>query len=235
MKRALLALVLALSCGLADRARAAQGDKGPAEPEGTPQPNRPAAVEGGTLFAVQPRKFRPGHEFRLAGGFLPQDAFYKGTTADFSYIYHFSDVFSLEVLRAVYSWNHETDLDDRLRSEFNVENDPYEKVQYLFSTHAQITPLYGKHTIANRWIVHQELYFTGGIGGVGWLYHENGRSDRPKNFRPAIDVGVGFRWWMSRLVSVKLEALENLYTKDDGSIDDQVYVSLGLSLTSGRQ
>ena len=242
MKRLLL-LALLLAPSLAS---AAQGDrvhdpKAPAPsiaPTPTPLPstaNRPAAEEGGRLYSIQPRRYHPGHEFRLAAGYLPQDAFYKGTTVDFSYTNHFNDFLSWEALRVVYSKNSDTDLTSRLKQEFNVVNDPYEKVQYLLSTHFQITPFYGKQTLMNRGIIHQELYFLGGPGGVGWVIHENGRSDRPINFRPAFDVGFGFRVYASELVSFKLETYENLYQKENGGVKDQVYVSFGVSLSTGRK
>src|SRR5439155_18477388 len=125
---------------------------------------------------------------------------------------------------------HDTDLVRRLRDEFKVTNDPYEKVQYLAATHVQFSPFYGKQTVMNRHVLHNELYFLAGGGGVGWVIHENGRSDRPKNFRPAVDVGFGFRWYASNAVSFKLEGLENFYTKRDGSVDHQVYVTFGVSM-----
>lgn len=229
--RALLVATLLIVPAVAG---AAQGDKKEPDPNATPVPNRPAAVEGGSLYSIQPRKYQPGHEFKLATGFLPQDAYYKGTTIDFSYTYHFSDVFAVEALRGIYSWNHKTDLVRRLEEEFQVENDPFEKVQYLISSHVIVTPFYGKQTLFNRAVVHQELYFIGGVGGVGWVLQENGRSDRPTEFRPAIDIGAGFRWYVSKMVSVRFEAYENLFQTKDGGIDDQVYVSFGLSLSTRR-
>ena len=239
MMRTLAAILLLLAAP----SLAAQGDRDEkAKPkEAIPQPtatpedeaNRPSAVEGGTTYAIQKRKFRIGHEFRLASGYLPMDAFYKGTTFDFGYGYHFGDVFSTE-LRGLYSWNHDTDMRQRLQEEFDVDNDPYEKTQYMFFFNFRVTPFYGKQVLLNRLIVHQELYFFGGPGGVGWVLHENGRSDVPSSFRPAVNVGAGFRWYLSRTVSARLEAMEDFYQKADGSVDDQIYVSLGLSLSTKR-
>ena len=240
---AIAALFLALLAGLP--AHAAQGDRldETARPkEAIPQPsptpedeaNRPSAVEGGTPYVIQKRKYQIGHEFRLAMGYLPMDAFYKGTTFDFGYSHHFNDFFSWEIVRGLYSWNHDTDLRQRLNEEFDVDNDPYEKTQYMIFTNFRVTPFYGKQAIVNRFIVHQELYFFGGPGGVGWVLRQNGRSDVPTSFRPAVNVGAGFRWFVSRMVSVRLEAMENFYQKADGSVDDQIYVSFGLSLSTRR-
>lgn len=228
--RALVFLLASLSL-----AAPAFGQSPPKEaiPEATPEPERPSEVEGGSTYVIQPRKFRIGHEFRLATGYLPMDAFYKGTAFDFAYGYHFGDFFSME-LRGLYSWNHDTDMRQRLEEEFDVDNDPYEKTQYMIFTNFRVTPFYGKQVLLNRVIVHQELFFFGGPGGVGWAYHENGRSDVPSEFRPAVNVGAGFRWYLSRRLSVRLEAMENFYQKADGSVDDQIYVNAGLSISTKR-
>jgi outer membrane beta-barrel protein len=239
-------VALAFAFAFALPALGAQGDR-PRDPPKAPPPAavvptpppgpkapRPSAVEGGSLYAIQERKYRPGHEFRVAGGYLPQDAFYKGTTLDLSYAYHFNDFFSWEALRGMYSDNKDTDLTTRLRTEFKVVNDPYEKVQYMLMSHFQLTPFYGKQTWMNRGVLHQELYFLAGPSGVGWVIHENGHADHQKNFRPSVDLGFGFRAYASKLVSLKLEAFENFYKKEDGSIDEQAYVTLVLSFSSGR-
>ena len=243
MRRILLALALSLA---AFPALAAQGDRldetakpkeaipAPSPTPNDPKANRPSAVEGGSTYIIQKRKFTIGHEFRLAGGYLPMDAFYKGTTGDFGYSYHFNDFFSWEVMRGLYSYNKDTDLRARLSEEFDVENDPYEKTQYMIFTLFRFTPFYGKQVILNRVIVHQELYFIGGPGGVGWVLHENGRSDVPTAFRPAFNIGAGFRWYLSRMVSLRLEVMEDFYQKADNSVDDQVYVSFGISLSTPR-
>jgi outer membrane beta-barrel protein len=245
MKRLLLAAAASLLLTPA-LAGAAQGDRldekeRPKEAIPTPSPtpeidkaNRPSAVEGGTSYVIQKRRYQIGHEFRLGIGYLPMDAFYKGTTGDFGYSYHFNDFFSWEVLRGLYSYNQDTDLRARLNEEFDVENDPYEKTQYMIFTSFRFTPFYGKQTILNRAIVHQELYFLAGPGGVGWVLHENGRSDVPTAFRPAFNIGAGFRWYVSRMVSMRLEAMEDFYQKADGSVDDQIYVNFGISLSTKR-
>ena len=194
----------------------------------------PEEAEGGTAYVVQPRRFRSGHEFRFATGYLPQDAFYKGTPAELSWSYHFSDLFSWEVIRGGYSWNHTTDLSSRLRDEFAVDNQPYQKAQYFLFSHARFSPLYGKTALFGRSLVHQEIYFVGGAGGIGWMHHENGRADTPVNFRPAVNVGMGFRWHLSDLVSLRLEALEDFYQKPNGQIDDQIYMTFGVSLSTKR-
>ena len=243
MKRILLAFAFVLA---ALPAWAAQGDRldetaKPREAIPTPSPtpddpkaNRPSAVEGGSTYVVQKRKFQVGHEFRLATGYLPMDAFYKGTTGDFGYSYHVNDFFSWEVMRGLFSYNQDTDLRQRLNEEFDVENDPYEKTQYMLFSLFRFTPFYGKQVILNRVVVHQELYFMAGPGGVGWVLHVNGRSDVSSAFRPAFNVGAGFRWYVSRMVSLRLEAMEDFYQKPDGSVDDQVYVNFGISISTRR-
>lgn len=232
--RALVA-ILAFALAAPALGQTPTGKKAEAVPQATPtpEPERPSAAEGGTTYVIQPRKFRIGHEFRLATGYLPMDAFYKGAAFDFGYGHHFGDFFSAE-LRGLYSWNHDTDMRRRLNREFQVDNDPFEKTQYMIWANFRVTPFHGKQVVLNRVIVHQELFFFGGPGGVGWAYAENGRSDVPSEFRPAVNLGAGFRWYLSPRLSVRLEAMENFYQKADGSIDDQIYVNAGLSISTKR-
>ena len=52
--------------------------------------------------------------------------------------------------------------------------------------------------------------------------------------RSKLSSSFWLRWYVSNAVSLKLEALENLFQKADGSIDDQVYVSFGVSIATIR-
>lgn len=185
--------------------------------------------EGGTLFAVQKKVYRPGHEFHVSGGWLPQDAFWKGYTGDFSYRYHFSDFFALEVIRLAYSRNFDTDLKEQLLTEFPepLESDPFEEVQYIVSSHAVFKPFYGKSAFMNRKVLRQELYFLVGAGGIAWKI-----GSKSTGMRPTVDFGVGLRYWVSRRASVRLEALENIFMDADGSPDDMIYLSLGATIAT---
>jgi outer membrane beta-barrel protein len=246
MKRlpAIVLLLLFLPGLVPGRARAAQGDRPHESPTPTPRPAatptplpdapRPSAVEGGTLYSVQSRLYRPEHELRVAAGYLPQNAFYEGATVDVSYAYHFSDFVAWEAVRGLYSDNQSTGLVNRLTSQFGVTNQPFEEVHYVIASHLLFTPLYGKETLLNRHVIHQEVYAVAGPAADGWVIHNDGAADKPEKARPAFDLGAGFRWYGSKVVSFRLELLENIYQKQNRNIDEQLYATLGISLSLGR-
>lgn len=192
----------------------------------------PGLEEGGRLVAVQEKQFNPAHEFHISAGWLPQDAFWKGYTLDASYRYHFSDVFALEVFRFALSRNVDTDLKKQLLEEFPApfEADPFEEVDFMLTSHAILKPFYGKSAFFNRGVVRQELYFLAGGGAIRWSI-----DDDVTGIRPTFDFGLGLRYWISRRVSVRLEALENLFVDADGSVDDMIYLSLGVTISTFKK
>lgn len=196
-----------------------------------------ASFATGTARAADPPivlepKYQPRHEFRLSLGYLPQDPFWKGFGPDVSYTWHRSRYFSWEILRVGYYVHYDSELRNKLRSEFDAIDDPYEKAQYMLTSHAQFTPFYGRYSFLNRRIVHQELYFTGGGGLIGWTKPEDGSNGG--GFRPTLDVGLGFRWYTSQRSSFKIEVLEQLHMRSDGSLGDQFYLTIGGSFFLNR-
>lgn len=186
-----------------------------------------------TKGVIQERKHQPHHEFRVSLGYLPQDPFYKAAGPDVAYTWHRSPYFSWEILRLGYFASVDSEIRQQLRAEFDAIDDPYEKASYMVTSHAQFTPFYGRYTVMNRGILYQETYFTGGGGMIGWTKPENG--DSGGGLRPTVDGGLGFRWYASSRMSVKLELLEQFFMRSDGSIGDQFYLTFGASYTLGRK
>ncbi len=184
---------------------------------------------------IQERKFDPAHEFRLSLGYLPQDPFWKAAGPDFGYVWHKSHTFSWEIVRAGFYASYDSEIRNKLRSEFDAARDPYEKAQFYTSTHARWTPFYGRYTFMNRGVVHQELYFTAGAGVMGWTKPED-----PDNgvgaggVFPVFDGGFGFRWYTGRRFSFTLEVLEQAAMRSTGEVTDQFYVSFGASFNLPR-
>ena len=193
---------------------------------------QPITEEGGRLFVVQEKKFRPAHEFHFGTGYLPQDAFWKGYTIDLSYRYHFGDFFALEVFRFALSRNFDTDLKRQLLEEFPapLQADPFEEVQFMFTAHAILKPFYGKSAFFNRRVLRQELYFMAGGGGINWK-----QGSEITGIRPTFDFGIGLRYWVGRRVSIRLEVVENLFLEADGTVDDMIYLSLGVTVNTFKK
>jgi outer membrane beta-barrel protein len=184
---------------------------------------------------IQKRAYLPKHEFRLAFAYLPQDPFWKGVGPDLSYTWHPNEYWSWEVLRGAVFTTYDSDLRNKLRSQFDAKNDPYEKASYILASHVQFTPFYGRYSLLNRLVVHQESYATAGLSANGWSAAEgqpaNGASKPNGGLRPGFDFGIGFRWYTSHKTSVKLEALENFFMRENGTAGDQFWLTLGVSFS----
>lgn len=183
---------------------------------------------------VEQRLYAPHHEFRLAVAYLPQDPFWKAVGPDLSYTWHLNEYFSWEVVRGAVFTTYDSSLRNKLKSEFDKSQDPYEKASFIVASHVQITPFYGRYTVMNRGVVHQETYFTLGLAANGWTKPNDGKTNGG-GVRPGFDGGLGFRWYLSRRASVKLEVLENLFMRSDGTAGDEVWLTLGASFATSRK
>ncbi len=154
------------------------------------------AEEPGRLAAVQKRKYRLDHELYAAAGLLPLDSFYKGIGPIASYTWHMSDVWGWEVVRGQYTFPVETSLRTQLIQDFHVKPTEFEEAQYLLSTSALWTPLYGKLAMFNERVVHAEMY---GIVGATVARFSKG------TFKPGPQVGLGLRFFLSPAVSLRVE------------------------------
>lgn len=200
-------------------------------PEPTPDPYRPKTV-------IQERIYRPKHELRLGLGYLPQDPFYKAYGPELAYVWHGGDWFEWEIFRAAYFAYTETEIRRQVASEFDITKDPYEKVQYLAFSHVRWVPFYGRYTVLNRSVVHSETFLSAGAGMIGWNKAEGPRADGVDpgsgGTRPAIDVGLGFRFYTSRRTSLTIDVHDQFIMRYDGSLGTQFYLTIGGSFASPR-
>jgi outer membrane beta-barrel protein len=160
---------------------------------------------GPRVFSIQPRPFRLGHEFQLGAGVLPMDAFYIGAVAAASYTYHFTDFWAWEIASVGYSLNIDTPLKDDLRRDYSVQpvDNGGDRIHYYAMTSLVVKPLFGKLAIFNRDVVSSETFFVLGVGTL-----ELGRFPRP-----AVDVGLGLRFWSSQTLSLRFDMREILIFK----------------------
>jgi outer membrane beta-barrel protein len=158
--------------------------------------------EAPRVFSIQERPYRLGHEFTLGLGVLPLDAFYVGVTASASYTYHFSDFWAWEIARGSYSLNFDTGLTGTLFDEYGVVpvRGGGERIKTFATTSVVVKPLFGKLSIFNDDIIFSETFFVAGIGPML----------KGEFWRPTIDLGVGFRFWTSGVLSWRLDIRDYL-------------------------
>lgn len=224
LSTALAAAALALLPGWALAADAA--------PSSTPDPHRPRTV-------IQERKYQPRHEVRVGLGYLPQDPFYKAYGPEIAYVRHLGDWVEWELLRVGYFVHLDSEIRRQIESEFDVAKDPYEKVDYAALSHLRWVPFYGRYTVLNRGVVHQETFLAAGAGLIGWGRAEGPRADGSSTgkggARPAFDAGLGFRFYASKRLSFTIEVYDQLVMRHDGSLGSQFHLSVGGSWSSPRR
>ncbi|MBI2892027.1 MAG: outer membrane beta-barrel domain-containing protein [Deltaproteobacteria bacterium] len=190
----------------------------------------PAAAQQGDESAearvVQKRRHVPGHEFFVAAGWLPLDAFEKGLTAAGGYALHFDEAIALE-LSFTQSFAYDTALREELLAE-DVEPTPYEIVEQFVAGAFTWTPLYGKLAVGSSGLVHMDLSFSAG-GGYGWFTASS---------RPLALWGSTLRFYLSRLLSARLDVRALHFVQADSlfagwDLHTEVSMSLGLALSLG--
>jgi len=180
--------------------------------------------EGGySSLVVQNRKNFGTHEFGVALGTLPLDAFTKGLTVSGAYTLHFTEHIGWEVAQFTYSFPVDTALHDELNA-FDLQPTPFEILEYFVMTNFLFKPVYWKGSWMNSNLIYGELFFLAG-GGYGWF---------TRSSRPGVDIGAGFRVYGTSLVSIRFDARYMFYFDDtiftDFNVMDELWVGLGGSL-----
>jgi len=185
------------------------------------------AQEGNKSYStlvVQNRKYNSTHEFGLGFGVLPLDAFTKGLTVSGGYTLHFTDNVAWEVAQFFYSFHVDTDLKKELAA-FDLRPTPFEVVNYYLTSNFVWSPLYWKGAWLNRSLAHGEFFLLAG-GGYGWF---------TRSKRPAADLGLGFRFYTSDLISFRLDARylwffgDNILKSFD--VKDEIWIGLGSAIS----
>ena len=192
------------------------------------------AEDFGPPSVIERRAYLPHHEFRLAVAYLPQDPFYKAVGVDVAYTWHLGQYWSWEVARGAVFTTYNTDIRNALRNQFDKKKDPYEKAEYIIASNIEFAPFYGRYSIMNRGTLHQETYFVAGASANGWKAPDDGKHNGG-GVRPGANLGLGFRFYTSRRTSLKLEVLENLFMRTDGSVGDQVWLTVGGAFATPRR
>lgn len=181
-----------------------------------------AVGEPGRLAAVQRRTFHLDHELFAAAGYLPLDAYYRGVGPVASYTWHASDTWGWEIARGQYSFALSTSLRDQLLQNFRAKPADFPEARFLLSSSIVLKPLYGKLAMFDSRVVHSEVY---GLIGATVAGFSSGV------FKPGPQVGLGLRFFLSRGVSLRVEARYHyLFAKASSQIAD---VAAGFSFNLG--
>lgn len=176
------------------------------------------SATGLSTVAVQNREHLERHEFDIAIGILPLDAFTKGITVSGSYTLHFDELYAWEMIQGAYSFPVDTHLKADLDA-LNVQPTPFERVEWFATSNFVFKPVYWKGALMNDQVIHGEIFLVVG-GGYGKMTNSS---------RPVIDAGFGFRFYASKRVSFRLDIRDMaLFTTSD--IHNELWIGLGISL-----
>lgn len=189
---------------------------------------RPAQADdddprGYPSLTVQNREYFGHHEFDLAVGVLPMDAFTKGITVSGSYTLRFNEVIGWEIVQVAHSFPVDSGLKDELRA-FDLEPQAFEVVETTAMSNIVFAPIYWKGSVLNDGLMRGEMMLLAG-GGVGWF---------TRSTRGAFDLGLAFRFYLSKLASVRLDVryIGFLQTEDGGiDLHSELWIGLGLGFT----
>ena len=188
--------------------------------------------------AVVDRKYPKTHRFEidLFFGVLPNDPFLLYLTPGLRLAWHFNEQWALE-LGGAYSLGIDTGLRKQLEQDDSlVQARLRDRVMARFGLAAVWSPIYAKFASLNRKIGHFDIYFLAELGGVYTTGEE--ALDLKGGVWPEIGLGMGFRFFLSRLVSLRLEFRQRVALRE-GLGDTKITmaypseISLGLAFGLG--
>jgi outer membrane beta-barrel protein len=176
-----------------------------------------------SAFALQSRKYHLHHEFYVAPGLLPLNAFQKSLIGNVSYTYHINDGWAVEMLQFAYAYNVDTGLADKLERLFGATVADFNPLKYFGSVNVVVKPIYRKMILFNRTILHGETFFVGGPGVFKFA----------DKFKPAVDVGIGFRVFLNEWASIRFDGRDYIWFKGS-NFGNVIMLTLGMSFNLGK-
>jgi|GEM_PF-1700387 len=187
-----------------------------------------SAQDAGRLLAIQQRKYQLNHELLLGGMVEPQDAFSKGVAVEGGYIWHFSDLWSWEVLRGGYVAQLDTGLKTQLLRDFGTDPTQFESLQYYASSSLTYAPLYGKFALRNSSLIHAEAFLNFGAAFGRFT----------SSYQAGPEVGVGARVFLSQALSLRFDVRDAVFIRrkaNNGVTNQALFLSFGLAIALGGQ
>lgn len=215
--------------------------KTPTDEEMGDQLERDLEKKWGRTRAVQvvvDRRYPKASRFELDVffGVLPNDAFLLYLTPGLRMAWHFNEQWALE-LGGAYSLGVDTGLRKQLeQDDALIQARTRDQVIARFGLAVVWSPIYGKFAWVNKKIAHFDMYFLFEAGGV---YAEGEEAlGLDGGVWPEVGLGLGFRFFFSRVVSLRLEFRQRLAVRE-GLGEDAIRlaypseISLGLAFLLG--
>lgn len=178
----------------------------------------PRKLDGIKIKAVETYITPEKHEVAFGLGVYPFDPFYNGFSLSGGYTYTFSNALAWEALHASYTFSVEKDLTSELAEDFGVSPELIERLNFIFSTNAIYTPIYGKFVLLRNVIYYFRTSFLGGLGLVTTSF----------TAKFAVNLGVRFEILVKDSFSWRLDVRDAVAFKN--GITNYVTFSLGTGI-----
>ena len=188
--------------------------------------------------AIQRKKYVMAHELRLSVGAMPVDPFEKGWSASLAYTLHFDDVAAWEIFQLTGALLTSTDLKNDLIDTFAIPPEDFRAARFAATTGLELAPFYGKQSLFNGTIVHQNLLL-GIYGGVAFR-DPSEIAASAKALRPLAGAGIGWRFFVDDVVSFRIDVRDfaefraALRANEKFDVHNVLLLTLSASFNLGR-
>lgn len=153
------------------------------------------------VIAVQKKGYILNDELTFQVSYLPLDSFNRYLALGGSYTHFYTNYFGWEVINGADAFNSSTGLQGYLTQQYAASTEPFNTLNYYFTSNLVYTPFYTKNLFLNSNIFYGEVSFVGG-GGIAKF---------DSGFVNNIDLGLMLRFFLNQTSSLKFDFRNYLY------------------------
>jgi outer membrane beta-barrel protein len=175
------------------------------------------------IRAVSRKTFIKAGRFEFApfGGVSTNDAFFRRWTVGARLSYHIFDSLSIDVGGAANLWSQELDPVRVVAQQLNAI--PDEAVLFgMGDIGITFAPIYGKIALMSEWIIHFDVFVSGGVGATidsnQYTFLGQELPDFMPGINPAAEIGIGTRIFVFRWLVLRADLRDYAYPQYRGGI-----------------
>jgi len=169
------------------------------------------------------------HEFTPFFGFIPNDEFYMYYPVGGRYTYYISEDIGIEAFGA-YIPNTYSDLGGFIDSEFGLETNLPQRLEWTAGLEGVWSPIHGKIGLFTKKLAHFDWVLMVGVGALGSQVKtaEEGGQTKSK-IDVAGNVGTGLRFFILDWLALRFEYRNYFFAAEGGGLSHPVELTLGVS------
>lgn len=185
------------------------------------------------IVVIQKKEFTKENkmELTLAGGIVPNDAFFTSYPIGLKFDYFLSEFTSL-TFNGSYNFNSDTGAINTL-DELGAQTDFMEKIIYQAQIGIAYSFLYGKVAFGKMTLSYFDTYALLNAGIWGTEYSNKIDNVNSTGIRFGGGLGIGFRFYLSQNISFRFETKQSFFMRTPTSDGGQGGVQKPLEITVG--